>query len=255
MTDIRLYPYQQFKPDLNMAIDEYFLSYADGIAVRLYGWDPGTVSLGHSQKPSDAVDLDVCRDRGIPIVRRSTGGAAVFHWQDITYMVSAPLSVFSDRSVVGVYRDIATILRDTFLHLGIDCRFAGTVDAVDRRTGLRSGVACFLLPSDYELVVNGCKLVGNAQRRDTRRIMQHGSIAWQFDYALTAAVLKAPQLILERKVTCLDRLRPGISPADLTDSLLTTLKDAGHSVDFRGPVLDEIHREKVFELLPRFPLQ
>ena len=255
MTDIRFYPYQQFKPDMNMAIDEYFLCHGDGITVRLYGWEPGAVSLGHSQQASDVVDLDVCQSRNIPIVRRSTGGAAVFHWQDITYMVSAPLSAFTDRSVVGVYRDIATILRDTFLHMGMDCRFAGRVDAHDRRAGMKSGVACFLLPSDYELVINDCKLVGNAQRRDSRRMMQHGSIAWRFDYALTAAVLKAPQPVLERKVTCLDRLRPGIEPENLTDSLLATLKDAGHSVDFRGPVLDEIDREKVFELLPRFPLQ
>ena len=255
MTDIRFYPYQVFPPDLNMAIDEYFLLHGEGISVRLYGWEPGAVSLGHSQESEQAVDLDACRRHGIPIVRRSTGGAAVLHWQDITYMVSAPLSCFQDRSVVGVYREIATLLRETFIRLGLDCRFAGQVHAAERRKGMQSGVACFLLPSDYELIINGCKLVGSAQRRDVRRMMQHGSIAWQFDFPLTAEILRAPLPVLEQKVTSMERIKPGITVEDLTQALLETLPCNGHAVHKAPPVLEEIDGEKVFELRNSFPLQ
>ncbi len=255
MTDLDFYPYQSFEPGMNMALDEYFLKYGTGIAVRLYGWNPGAVSLGKSQTIEQALDVPYCRNHDIPVVKRSTGGAAVYHKGDITYMVAAPLRAFKDSSVVGCYRDIARILLATFHHLGLSCRFAGRVSRVDRRNGLKSGIACFLLPSDYEIVSGGRKLVGNAQRRESGRLIQHGSIAWDFDYTETAALLRAPEESLREKVTAILDHHPDKTPSDLQAAMITTLKRAGFRVNLRGPVLDYVDRDKVFELLAAFPLQ
>jgi len=255
MTDLDFYPYEPFEPAMNMALDEYFLKYETGIAVRLYGWAPGAVSLGKSQTIGQAVDVAYCRQHRIPVVRRRTGGAAVDHKGDVTYMVAAPLRAFTDSSVLGCYRDIARILLATFHQLGLSCRFAGTVNMTDRRNGLRSGIACFLLPSDYEIVSHGRKLVGNAQRRESGRLMQHGSIAWDFDYGETGALLRAPEEILRQKVTAVRDLDPDRTPSDLQQAMISTLNRNGFRVNLRGPVLDHVDRDKVFELLDTFPLQ
>ncbi len=255
MIELDFYPYQPFSPGMNMALDEYFLKYGTGIAVRLYAWEPGAVSLGKSQTLEQAVNVPYCRKHGIPVVRRSTGGAAVYHKGDVTYMVAAPLRTFKDSSVIGCYRDIARILLATFHHLGLTCRFAGTVSAINRRHGLKSGIACFLLPSDYEIVFEGRKLVGNAQRRESTRLIQHGSIAWDFDYTETAALLNAPEEKLKEKVTAVLDHHPHKTPFDLQTAMITTLKRNGFEVNLRGPVLDHIDRDKVFELLEAFPLQ
>lgn len=255
MIDLDFYPYEQFEPSMNMALDEYFLKHTTGISVRLYGWSPGGVSLGKSQTIEQAVDVAFCRQHGIPVVRRSTGGAAVYHKGDVTYMVAAPLRAFTDSSVLGCYRDIARILLATFHDLGLSCRFAGKVNMVDRRNGLKSGIACFLLPSDYEIVSDGRKLVGNAQRRESGRLMQHGSIAWDFDYIETASLLRASEDNLRDKVTAVKDHLPDRTPADLQTAMVTTLKRNGFHVNLGGPVLDHVDRDKVFELLDAFPLQ
>jgi len=93
MTDIQFSPYEVFSPSMNMAIDEYYLKFGTGINVRLYGWTPAAISIGRSQNVEQVVDIPFCAENGIPIVRRSTGGGAVYHKNDITYMVSAPISV------------------------------------------------------------------------------------------------------------------------------------------------------------------
>jgi len=255
MTELVFYPYETFEPAVNMAIDEYFLQTADRVVVRLYGWDPAAVSLGRSQDPDAAVDRQYCREKGIPIVRRSTGGAAVYHKDEITYMVAAPLRCFRNQDVIGTYRQIARHLLAVFRTLGVPCDFAGAVSREQRRNGMQQGVACFLLPSDYEIVVEGKKIVGNAQHRDRERLMQHGAIGWHFDYGETAAVLRASEASLQRKVACLAQYVPNLTPDQFQRTAVSVLREAGFRVDVRGPVLTEIPREKVFELVHRFPLQ
>ncbi|MBI3991801.1 MAG: lipoate--protein ligase family protein, partial [Candidatus Lambdaproteobacteria bacterium] len=80
---------------LNMARDEHLLRRAivtGRPSLRLYGWERLTLSLGRAQKLDGRIDRAACHAMGLPMLRRSTGGQAVLHGQDLTYAVAAPLA-------------------------------------------------------------------------------------------------------------------------------------------------------------------
>ncbi len=179
----------------NMALDERLLGEAvrGGVlpVLRFYGWAPAAVSLGRFQDEARAVNARACRERGIDIVRRITGGRAVLHDRELTYSVIAP----SDRGlfpadVLGTYKMIAGGLLAGLRDLGLD---AEMVSRPEKRGAASPGegrdAACFASPSWYEIVVRGRKIVGSAQRRVPGAFLQHGSILIGYDPGLEAAVI------------------------------------------------------------------
>ena len=73
-----------------MALDETLLCAVQDRAspiLRLYGWDPPSVSLGYAQDAETELDVSACNAAGVDVVRRPTGGRAVLHWQELTYSV------------------------------------------------------------------------------------------------------------------------------------------------------------------------
>jgi len=255
MTDILFFPYNTFSPDINMAIDEYFLKKGNDIIIRFYGWNPvNTVTLGYFQKPEKAVNIKYCKENNIAVVKRTTGGAAVYHKNDITYMFSAPLSHFEDSSVTGSYKAIATIFLEVFKKLGIDTEFAGTIKRETRREGMEKGVACFLLPSDYEIITDNKKIIGNAQKREGKRMVQHGSIAFDFDYLETAKVLNADEDFLRKKVACLKKITPDLTINGFQEIFLDILTNRGIKVKIEKDIFKFIDDEFLIELKAKFPL-
>ena len=202
----------------NMAVDEAVArAVGDGVApatLRLYTWNAPTVSLGYLQKTPGGVDLTACRDRGIPVVRRVTGGRAVLHAAELTYSVAAPLegtwrslsvgetfTLFCRGLIAGLARLGVTAelgeggsRRPDSRHMGAPgagtCE-TGTRQAGTRRAGTRETGACFLLPEMPAVLVGGRKLVGSAQRRWDRCLLQHGSILLDFDPDLHQAIFPA----------------------------------------------------------------
>jgi lipoate-protein ligase A len=179
----------------NMAVDEAILEAYAGAArqsaptLRLYGWNPATVSLGRSQRADRAHDPKVLAAEGIGLVRRPTGGVAVLHEFERTYAVVGALDAppFSG-GVIATYRAIAEALRRGLARLGV------AANPVEPRRGARrdATVACFEHVGAWELVVNGRKLVGSAQARRRGAFLQHGAIPWRSDPSRLASVLGAP---------------------------------------------------------------
>ncbi len=203
---------------MNMAIDEVLFravaSRQSLPVLRLYGWLPSTVTLGYGQRGCDEVNLDFCARQGIDVVRRITGGRAVLHDREVTYAVisSSPTSIFPG-DVLGDYRVIAAALQATIRAFGVEAQLSSgsmkaAATAVERS-------ACFTAPASYELVYQGCKLTGCAQKRGEGAFLQHGSIPVDLDPALLFAALDtqgqtAPAVgsrLLERKVGWLNRWR------------------------------------------------
>ena len=84
----------------NMAVDEALLRSAQrGAAptLRFYSWDGAWLSLGFAPSPLDAARRAACREAGVGIVRRATGGRAVLHGADLTYAVAAPVAALPSR--------------------------------------------------------------------------------------------------------------------------------------------------------------
>lgn len=165
---------------LNMALDEALLeAVGEGRSepvFRLYRWSPPALSLGCFQ-PTRDVDLAACRELGIDLVRRPTGGRAVLHDREATYAVIAPAGDLFGSGVLTTGRRIALALRRALGALGLPAELEG------RRRGT-PGLApanCFVAPAVSELVYQGCKVAGSAQKRAGGAFLQHGSIPVEMD--------------------------------------------------------------------------
>lgn len=155
------------------------------VVFSVYSWSRPTLSLGRNQTASGRYDLSRIAERGIEVVRRPTGGRALFHWREVTYSVTAPVS--DADSLRNSYGRINRVLLHGLSLLG--------VEAVASRGGAgtpRPGeLPCFAQPSEGELVVAGAKLVGSAQYRENGALLQHGSILISDDQPLIASLLLA----------------------------------------------------------------
>lgn len=177
-----------------MAVDEAILEAVEARAVpptlRLYGWQPPAVSLGYFQEWERTVNEEACRAAGVEVVRRPTGGRAVFHCEEVTYSVALPPGhPMAGRTVMDGYRRISEALAAGLRRLGIDARLAQPAAPAGRGREALAG-ACFDAASRYELEWEGRKIAGSAQvRRASGALLQHGSIPRRFDPELTARLL------------------------------------------------------------------
>jgi len=160
----------------NMARDEAILqAVGAGLApptLRLYGWQPACLSLGYGQRVSDADEARL-RDHGWLLVRRLSGGRAILHVDELTYSLVLPADhPLTAGSVMDSYRRISAAL------IGAVQRLGAVSETARRETTGRAEVraVCFETPSDYEITANGKKLVGSAQVRQARAVLQHGTI-------------------------------------------------------------------------------
>jgi lipoate-protein ligase A len=160
----------------NMAIDEAILhALADGVGrptLRFYQWDPPCLSLGYNQHHAE-VDETACARLGYTWVRRATGGRAILHTDELTYSVIAPLD--EPRVAGGIvesYRRLSGGLLAGLRALGADVFQAQE----ERVLNPAQSAVCFDTPSNYEITVDGKKIVGSAQVRRRGMVLQHGSL-------------------------------------------------------------------------------
>ena len=164
----------------NMAIDEALFRCFDPASsppvLRLYGWQPSALSLGRFQKAGDDLDLDRCRADNLIIVRRITGGGAIYHADELTYsLVCSPSQIPAAASVKDSFRVLTSFLLDFYRALGLQAGYAADLSPAGSRLGQRTPL-CFAGRECCDILVNGRKLGGNAQRRSRGVIFQHGSI-------------------------------------------------------------------------------
>jgi lipoate-protein ligase A len=158
----------------NMAIDEALLTHASAPVLRFYGWHHPGVTLGRFQDLRKGLNLDVCRQAGVSVARRPTGGRAVFHHTDLTYSLLAPEESVGGRSVMASYRLISAAMAEALANLGVD-----VVEGALPGPGRQSRADCFAHLAASDLAEHGRKIVGSAQVRRNGWILQQGSIrAW-----------------------------------------------------------------------------
>ena len=159
------------EPGWNMALDEALLVSADATPVlRFYTWEPAALSLGYFQRWSSLA----ARAEGQVVVRRFSGGGAIHHADELTFALSAPATHALFRGEVRAsYARVHALLARTLARHGVqaELRGAGTVSSDRAATGM-----CFHESTDLDLVWDGAKGVGSAQRRSGGRVLHHGSI-------------------------------------------------------------------------------
>jgi lipoate-protein ligase A len=173
----------------NMAVDEAILEAVGQGAVpptlRLYAWRPPCLSLGYAQAVTD-VDHQALAARGWQLVRRPTGGRAILHTDELTYSVIGPLDELRlAGGVLESYQRLSRALLAALHQLGIAAAAQESRAAQDL-----ANPVCFEVPSNYEITLDGKKLIGSAQARRQGGVLQHGSLPLQGDLARITQVLR-----------------------------------------------------------------
>ena len=164
----------------NMATDEALLHHFNPVlsrpVLRLYGWNPPAISIGRFQKVAD-IDIMRTSDDRLSIVRRITGGGAIFHADELTYsIICSSNDIPNASSVKKSFKSLTSFLLNFYRTLGLNASYAVDEQLPEgSRLGERTAL-CYAGRESYDLLVNGCKIGGNAQRRLKNIIFQHGSI-------------------------------------------------------------------------------
>ena len=190
-------------------------------AVRFYGWDPPTISLGRHQDARDAYDVAAVRAQGIQFVRRPTGGSAVLHDRELTYCAVVPVRALGGPRLAfgalcrGLVRGLA--------HLGVQ---ADLVEGAGARARPTAAVPCFQGAVPGEITVGGRKLVGSAQARVGGAVLQHGSLLIGEDQSRLAGLIRRPAAPVGAPPTCLDDLLGSVpETAGLARALVAGLQE------------------------------
>jgi lipoyl(octanoyl) transferase len=160
-----------------MALDEALLR-ADPVVptLRTYAFDPWTLSLGYFQE-ADPEIIAGALEGGFSVVRRPTGGGAIFHGLELTYAVICPGDEPGfPRKVEGAYDVVHGILSMAMSDLGQDVVMRGSRELVSDTGRGADEFWCFYNSTSFDLVLGDRKLVGSAQRRTGNGFLMHGSI-------------------------------------------------------------------------------
>jgi lipoate-protein ligase A len=188
-------------------------------AIRLYGFSPPCLSIGRLQDPAD-VDTAACVRDGVEVVRRPTGGVAVLHDEEVTYALAcaADHPVFGGDVLTSCARIHAAVTLG-LARLGVAVHPHGA--AGDERAAARERAVvadCFARPASHELLsADGRKLVGSAQARRGRALLQHGSVLLEPPRA--AAYLRRPPPTKRRGAGVRELLGRPVSREQLAEAL------------------------------------
>jgi lipoate-protein ligase A len=169
-------PYSVADGPANMALDEAMLEAAasgERAYLRLYGWSVPTLSLGYFQRVAEARSDP--RWQGRPVVRRPTGGGAIWHHHELTYAIAVPPSSPLVRPNTALYRAVHGAIAGLLVERGIPAHRRGEGDPTFRSKSERP-LLCFTGHDPEDIVAVGQKLVGSAQRRRGGAVLQHGSV-------------------------------------------------------------------------------
>jgi lipoate-protein ligase A len=214
----------------NMAADLYLLERAaaeDEIFLRFYRWDPPAISLGCMQDPCATLDHAAMEKAGVSWIKRPTGGRAILHWNDLTYSIAFPANAPGlGFSIQESYAVIGRGLIAGLSHAGINCTPHGssTEYAATRR---EVKLPCFLSPNRNEIMVHGKKLIGSAQKRTDKAVLQHGSLPIDGSFRrlpefcrIDETTRVAQVKMLEEKGACVREIDPAIDLPTLVRSLI-----------------------------------
>lgn len=166
---------------MNMAIDEALLERAKVPSIRFYRWDRPALSFGYFGKFEQVEPYGSERD----LVRRWTGGGIVFHGDDLTYSIVIPANDPAFReSSMSIYEKVHRAVCGAFVAKGARAELLSVAALYERRNQPPSAVidrryrqnACFANPVRADVLLNGRKVAGAAQRRTRRGLLQQGSI-------------------------------------------------------------------------------
>ena len=244
----RLLPLQTNNAFMNMAIDEAILTARIAGQVpntlRFYRWQPSAVSVGKNQKPEDEVYLDACKRLGVDVVRRISGGGAVYHDYEgeVTYSVTAKTADLGTAAITSVYAKIYEAITDALRLLGIPADFSSG----DQKN----------CPN---LTVNGKKISGSSQTITRGVVLQHGTVLRSVDLPKMFTLLKLKNAsctkaadIAKRKITSIqNELGHVVMPETVANALAQGFRailkiqlEPGELTPYEVKLAQKLYKEK-----------
>lgn len=182
----------------NMAVDQALLEHCEATGratLRLYQWSPATLSLGYFQRFSERQTH--LPSSGLDLVRRATGGGAIVHDRELTYSLCVPSVERWSRANRELYDAVHRAVLAALAEEGVVATLFGSEGTLEVRPQVKAtesspladcGVAdqsaasqflCFERRSVGDVILDGYKIGGSAQRRGKQALLQHGSILLQ----------------------------------------------------------------------------
>ncbi len=177
----RLVNFREDKGAMQMAIDESML-YARSQnlvpnTLRFYTWTPPAVTIGFFQKIKEEVDIDRVKQEKADLIRRYTGGGAVYHNAEITYSLVISEDDIS-RDIVSSYEKICSGIVKGLGGLGLEANFYPIND----------------------ILINQRKISGSAQTRKKGVVLQHGTIILDLELEKMFSFLEVPDEKIKDKM-------------------------------------------------------
>src|SRR5437660_6918534 len=220
---------------MNMAIDEaVHTHHLRGVVpptLRVFRWEQPSISLGRFQSVEREIEREQCQQLGVALVRRPTGGRAVYHRDEFTYSIVIGKQYGVPSGVVAAYIYLAQGLLAALQNIGIHAELS------DERVSKHPSAACFASSTQADLTSGGFKLVGSAQVWKDDALLQQGSLplddrALEFftmlRYPNEAAREEALALYRE-KTSPLHSFIPDASWDDVANAFRSGFSDALHA--------------------------
>lgn len=220
----RLVKHETYNAAMNMAIDESIcyslLSNKSLPTMRFYKWKNSSVSIASYQNQNE-INLKLCRKNNVDVVRRITGGRAVYHdKRDFTYSVVAPIRIF-DNSINKAYREICSWIINALKNLGI------------RST----------LQNKNDIMVDGRKISGNAAKLINNKIyLQHGTLVYDIDFDIMPKILNISKFLAKEKIASVLEFK-NVSQDKVYEALKNNFMEDKH-VKIKNLTKDEINSAK-----------
>jgi len=169
LSELRVYDDREARSAAqNMAVDEALLETASAPSLRFYRWRRPSLSVGYFGSFADAAAEEPRRE----IVRRWTGGGLVRHGSDLTYSIILPSKDASrPQGSRAIYRQIHEAIRQAISGQGNVVLASKDAPKVSD--------ACFANPVVADLLADGHKIAGAAQRRTRAGLLHQGSIQYE----------------------------------------------------------------------------
>ncbi len=164
-----------------MAVDETISEFCrhrvSPPTLRFYTWNRPSLTIGYFQSPDQEIDLSLLRKMSVPVIRRITGGRAVFHSKDLCYSLSAPLpSGVLPGGLRDSYQAISRALVKGLGAFGLPLQEVRSPPSKTARSSL-----CFATRTRHEITCEGYKILGSAQHRWRDGMIQQGSLLLDFN--------------------------------------------------------------------------
>ncbi len=235
---------------MNMAIDEavliHHLKSEAPPTLRVFRWSQPSISLGRFQNDEQEIDTRLCEQRRVTLVRRPTGGRAVYHLDEFTYSIVIGKRYGVPSGVVPAYAYLAQGLIAALQILGVHAELSnertrrGSPEAgrgQDIHYNDTSSAACFASSTQADLTSSGFKLVGSAQVWKDDALLQQGSLPLDDRAPEFFAMLRYPSeaareealALYREKTTPLHTFAPGVSWDDVAKAFRTGFSTALHT--------------------------